>query len=83
MLLPGLSDKYHWYFIKNKRPRRALLLPIIYFMQDAKNKYFKKEYLIEAHLYVKGRFKLHFPDCVKSSSLPKFGLCSEETGSTN
>ena len=51
-------------------------------MQDAKNKYFKKEYLIEAHFYVKGRFKLHVPDCVKSSSIPKFGLCSEETGST-
>ena len=32
-------------------------------MQDAKNKYFKKEYLIEAHFYVKGRFKLHVPDC--------------------
>ena len=40
-------------------------------MQDAKNKYFKKEYLIEAHFYVKGRFKLHVPDCVKSSSIPK------------
>ena len=44
-------------------------------MQDAKNKYFKKEYLIEAHFYVKGRFKLHVPDCVKSSSIPfHFGL---------
>ena len=43
----------------------------------------KKEYLIEAHFYVKGRFNLHFPDSVKPSSIPKFGLCSEETGSTN
>ena len=52
-----------------------MLLPIIYFMQDAKNKYFKKEYLIEVHFYVKGRFKLHVPDCVKSSSIPfHFGL---------
>ena len=45
--------------------------------------FFKKEYLIEAHFYVKGRFNLHFPDSVKPSSIPKFGLCSEETGSTN
>ena len=34
-----------------------------------------KEYLIEAHFYVKGRFKLHVPDYVKSSSIPfHFGL---------
>ena len=45
--------------------------------------FFKKEYLIEAHYYVKGLFNLHFPDSVKPSSIPKFGLCSEETGSTN
>ena len=48
-----------------------------------KKYFFKKEYLIEAHYYVKGLFNLHVPDCVKHSSIPKFGLCSEETGSTN
>ena len=48
-----------------------------------KKYFFKKEYLIEAHYYVKGLFNLHVPDCVKPSSIPKFGLCSEETGSTN
>ena len=32
---------------------------------------------------MKGRFNLHVPDCVKPSLIPKFGLCSGETGSTN
>ena len=32
---------------------------------------------------MKGRFNLNVPDFVKPSSIPEFGLCSEETGSTN
>ena len=45
--------------------------------------WWKKEYLIEEHFYVKGRFKLHVPGSVQASLRQKFELYSEETGRTN